>query len=54
MFDVPFKYGRAWTAADDENRSAVVVLTREMNEQPLRRRTTASEKQFAWTASPIR
>jgi putative ABC transport system permease protein len=33
MFDVPFKYGRAWTAADDENRSAVVVLTHEMNER---------------------
>jgi putative ABC transport system permease protein len=33
MFDVPFKYGRAWTASEDENRSAVVVLTREMNER---------------------
>src|SRR5580698_930158 len=32
MFAVPFKYGRPWTAAEDENRSAVVVLTREMNE----------------------
>jgi putative ABC transport system permease protein len=33
MFEVPFKYGRPWTAADDESRSAVVVLTREMNDR---------------------
>jgi putative ABC transport system permease protein len=33
MFNVPFKYGRPWTASEDENRSAVVVLTREMNER---------------------
>jgi putative ABC transport system permease protein len=33
MFDVPFKYGRAWSASDDENRAAVIVLSREMNEK---------------------
>ncbi len=33
MFDVPFKYGRPWSAADDENRSAVVVLTSDMNDR---------------------
>jgi putative ABC transport system permease protein len=33
MFDVPFKYGRPWTAADDANRGAVVVLSREMNDR---------------------
>jgi putative ABC transport system permease protein len=33
MFDVPFKYGRGWTASEDENRAAVVVLSREMNDK---------------------
>jgi putative ABC transport system permease protein len=33
MFDLPFKYGRPWSAAEDENRSAVVVLTHEMNDR---------------------
>jgi putative ABC transport system permease protein len=33
MFDAPFKFGGPWTAADDEGRSAVVVLTREMNDK---------------------
>jgi putative ABC transport system permease protein len=33
MFDVPFKFGRAWSAADDDNRAAVVVLTHEMNDK---------------------
>jgi putative ABC transport system permease protein len=33
MFDVPFEYGRPWTASDDENRAAVVVITRDMNER---------------------
>lgn len=33
MFDVPFKFGKAWPAADDDNRAAVVVLTREMNDK---------------------
>jgi putative ABC transport system permease protein len=33
MFDVPFKYGRPWSAADDENHAAVVVLTRELNDR---------------------
>ncbi len=33
MFDVPFKFGGPWTAADDEARSAVIVLTRETNEK---------------------
>jgi putative ABC transport system permease protein len=33
MFDVPFKYGSAWSAGDDDNHTPVVVLTREMNEK---------------------
>lgn len=33
MFEVPFKYGRSWTAADDDSRAAVVVITREMNDR---------------------
>jgi putative ABC transport system permease protein len=33
MLDAPFKYGAPWTAADDENRAAVVVITREMNDR---------------------
>ena len=33
MFDVPFKYGRPWSTADDANRSAVVVLTSGMNDR---------------------
>jgi putative ABC transport system permease protein len=33
MFDVPFKYGRAWPASDDVNRAAVIVLSHEMNEK---------------------
>jgi len=33
MFEVPFKYGAAWPASDDESRTAVIVLSREMNEK---------------------
>ncbi|HEY0745303.1 MAG TPA: ABC transporter permease [Steroidobacteraceae bacterium] len=33
MFDVPFKFGKAWPASDDDNRAAVVVLSREMNDK---------------------
>jgi putative ABC transport system permease protein len=33
MFDVPFKYGRAWSASEDDNRAAVVVLSHEMNDK---------------------
>jgi putative ABC transport system permease protein len=33
MFDLPFKYGGPWSAADDENRAPVVVITRETNER---------------------
>jgi putative ABC transport system permease protein len=33
MFEVPFTFGRAWSAADDENRAAVVVLTKQMNDK---------------------
>jgi putative ABC transport system permease protein len=33
MFDVPFKYGGPWSASDDENRAAVVVITREINDK---------------------
>ena len=33
MFDVPFKYGGPWAAADDENRGAVVVISKEINDK---------------------
>jgi putative ABC transport system permease protein len=33
MFDAPFEFGGPWTASDDENRAAVVVLTHEMNDR---------------------
>jgi putative ABC transport system permease protein len=33
MFDAPFKYGGPWSAADDENRAASVVLTAEINDR---------------------
>jgi putative ABC transport system permease protein len=33
MFDVPFKFGGPWGASEDENRAAVVVITRQMNDK---------------------
>ena len=33
MFDVPFRFGRAWSAPEDENRARVVVISRELNER---------------------
>jgi putative ABC transport system permease protein len=33
MFDVPFRYGKGWTAAEDEARAAVVVLSKKLNEK---------------------
>jgi putative ABC transport system permease protein len=33
MFDVPFKYGAPWTAAEDGDRAAAVVLTKVMNDR---------------------
>lgn len=33
MFDVPFKYGAPWTAAEDDDRAATVVLTQVMNDR---------------------
>jgi putative ABC transport system permease protein len=33
MFDVPFRFGGPWSAADDENRADVVVITRELNDK---------------------
>ncbi len=33
MFDVPFLYGRGWSAADDEASARMVVLTRELNDK---------------------
>jgi putative ABC transport system permease protein len=33
MFEVPFLYGRAWTAQDDADRSSVVVLSRDLNDR---------------------
>jgi putative ABC transport system permease protein len=31
MFDVPFQYGQAWDAADDERRTRVVVISDDLN-----------------------
>ena len=33
MFEPPFKYGRPWTHAEDDEHARVVVLTRETNEK---------------------
>ncbi|HWX66149.1 MAG TPA: ABC transporter permease [Rhodanobacter sp.] len=33
MFDVPLLYGRAWTAADDDGKARVVVITRMLNDK---------------------
>ncbi|QWT20632.1 ABC transporter permease [Bacillus sp. NP157] len=33
MFDVPFHFGRGWSAADDEDRARVVVLSHDMNDR---------------------
>jgi putative ABC transport system permease protein len=33
MFDVPFEYGGAWRASDDEGRAAVAVISHELNQQ---------------------
>jgi putative ABC transport system permease protein len=33
MFDVPFKYGRAWSAEDDERHSPVVVISKRLNDK---------------------
>lgn len=33
MFDVPFAHGRGWTAAEDEARAQVVVISKPLNER---------------------
>jgi len=33
MFSVPFRFGAPWTAADDEGRADVVVISRELNDK---------------------
>ena len=33
MFDVPFKYGAPWTAVEDDDRAATVVLTQATNDR---------------------
>lgn len=33
MFDVPFRYGRAWTADDDQRRGRVAVISSRLNER---------------------
>ena len=33
MFDVPFAHGQGWTAADDADKAAVVVVSKEINEK---------------------
>jgi putative ABC transport system permease protein len=32
MFDVPFRYGGGWTAADDQNRAAVAVISHALDD----------------------
>ena len=33
MFDVPFQYGGAWPTSDDDQRAAVVVISRKLNDK---------------------
>ena len=33
MFDAPFRYGNGWSASDDEQRAAVVVISSELNQK---------------------
>jgi putative ABC transport system permease protein len=33
MFDVPFDYGRGWSATDDQARARVAVISRELNDK---------------------
>lgn len=33
MFDVPFRYGRAWSAAEDESKARVAVISSEINDK---------------------
>jgi putative ABC transport system permease protein len=33
MFDVPFLYGRAWNATDDDGKARVAIITRELNDK---------------------
>ena len=33
MFEVPFRFGAPWSAADDESHAQVVVLTRDLNDK---------------------
>jgi putative ABC transport system permease protein len=33
MFETPFRYGRAWTAAEDDNRSRVAVIGSNLNDK---------------------
>ncbi|HKT42937.1 MAG TPA: ABC transporter permease [Rhodanobacteraceae bacterium] len=33
MFEVPFEYGAAWNAADDEGRARVAVISRKLNDK---------------------
>ena len=33
MFDVPFAHGQGWTAADDADKAAVVVVSKELNDK---------------------
>ena len=33
MFDVPLRYGRGWTASEDEAKARVVVISKELNDK---------------------
>ncbi|MGN2245870.1 ABC transporter permease [Frateuria sp. GZRR35] len=43
MFDVPLRYGRPWTAADDEGRARVAVISRKLNDKLFQGRDSTGE-----------
>jgi len=43
MFEVPIRYGRAWTAADDEAHARVAVISRKLNDKLFQGRDSTGE-----------
>lgn len=43
MFEVPLRYGRPWTAADDEGRARVAVISRKLNDKLFQGRDSTGE-----------